>query len=195
MRHFALTTLIATTLAAPAFAAPAQYELDPTHTAVMFSVDHIGYAGTIGIFGEVSGTFTYDMDTQELSDVAVSISSASVNTFLEPRDAHVKKADFLDVEVHPEITFVAASGTPTSDTTGTVTGELTILGQSQPVTLDVTLNKAAAYPFGHKRMVLGLSLTGEIQRSAFGMTYGVDNGLVGDDVEIRVETEAMQMDG
>ena len=185
--------LVSLTLSSAAIAAPAQFELDPAHTAVVFDVDHIGYAGTIGIFGEVAGTFMYDMETQDLSDVSVTIGAASVNTFHEARDGHVKNQDFLNVSDHPQITFTAASGTPTSDTTGTVTGDLTILGQTQPVTLDVTLNKAAEYPFGHKRMTLGLSLTGEIQRSDFGMAYGVDNGLVGDTVAIRIETEAMQM--
>ena len=75
-----------------------------------------------------------------------------------------------------------------------MTGDLTILGQTQPVTLDVTLNKAAAYPFGHKRFVLGLSLETVIKRSDFGMEYGVANGLVGDEVAIKIETEAMQME-
>jgi len=194
MRHLALSSILAiTTLTAPALAAPAQYELDPTHTTVMFTIDHVGYAATIGVFGEVAGTFTYDMDTQDLSNVQVAIAADSVNTFLEARDGHVRKRDFLDVSAHPQITFTAESGTPRNGTTGTVTGDLTILGQTQPVTLDVTLNKAAVYPFGHKRMVLGLSLTGKINRSDFGMTYAVDNGLVGDEVAIRVETEAMQM--
>lgn len=180
------------TLAAPLAAAPAQYDLDPTHTVVMFDVFHVGYAPTIGVFGEVSGSFTYDVDTQDLSDVNVSINAGSVNTFLEARDGHVKNGDFLDVAAHPEITFVAASGTPTDATSGTVTGDLTILGETHPVTLDVTLNKAAAYPFGHKSFVLGLSLTGEIQRSLFGMDYGVAGDIVGDTVKVRIETEAIQ---
>ncbi|MEM6341044.1 MAG: YceI family protein, partial [Pseudomonadota bacterium] len=85
-------------------------------------------------------------------------------------------------------------GSPSSETSGQVTGDLTLLGQTQPVTLDVTLNKAAEYPFGHKRFVLGLSLESSIKRSEFGMTYGVENGLVGDDVTIRIETEAMRIE-
>ena len=75
-----------------------------------------------------------------------------------------------------------------------MTGDLTILGQTRPVTLDVTLNKAAEYPFGHKRMTLGLSIETSIERSDFGMTYAVGNGLVGDTVDIQIETEAMKMD-
>lgn len=170
------------------------YELDPEHTTVYFTIDHIGYAKTLGVFTDVSGQFSYDASAQELGQVVVTIDAASVLTFNNARDGHVKNRDFLNVSQHPEITFVANSGTPTSDRTGTVTGELTILGQTQPVTLEVTLNKAAQYPFAHRKEVLGLSMTASIQRSAFGMSYGVGNGLVGDEVTINIETEAIKMD-
>lgn len=191
-----LTTATAFFLAqsATAWADQARYELDPEHTAIYFTVDHIGYAKTLGIFTGMSGSFMYDVDTQDLSDVSVAIDAGSVNTFHDARDGHVRSDSFLDVSDHPEITFVATEGTPGSDTKGTVTGDLTIIGVTRPVTLDVTLNKSAAYPFGHKREVLGLSMTTTIQRSDFGMTYGVDNGLVGDEVVINIETEAMKMD-
>lgn len=175
-------------------AEPARYELDADHTTVMFTIAHVGYADTLGIFGNVTGSFIYDMDTKELSDVAVSIEADSLNTFHDARDGHVKSKDFLDVASHPEITFVAAGGMADSDTSGQVTGDLTLLGQTMPITLDVQLNKAAEYPFGHKRFVLGLSINAFLERSAFGMTYGVDNGLVGDTVAIRIETEAMKME-
>ena len=194
MRILTTTALIATLIGTSAMAAPARYELDPEHTSVFFTVDHMGYAGTLGIFTTVSGSFVYDMDTQDLSDVQVSIDATSLNTFNAARDGHVLGKDFLDTDSHPEITFTATSGAATSDTTGTVTGDLTILGQSLPVTLNVTLNKVGAYPFGHKREVLGLSMETSINRSAYGMTYGVENGLVGDAVDIRIETEAMKME-
>lgn len=193
MRPFLPSALmcIAATMAT---AEMARYELDPTHTAVYFTVDHIGYAKTLGVFTDITGTFMYNAETQELGEVDVAINAASVQTFNEARDGHVKNQDFLHVSAHPQITFVANGGNPTDATSGTVTGDLTILGQSQPVTLNVTLNKAAAYPFGHQREVLGLSITTEIQRSAFGMDYAVANGLVGDDVAINIETEAMKME-
>lgn len=189
-----LTTVLTGALALPAAAEMARYELDPTHTAVYFTVDHIGYSKTLGIFTGVSGTFSYDMETQELADVTVTIDATTVNTFNEARDGHVRNADFLHVSEHPEITFVASGGDPESDTQGKVTGDLTILGQTQPVTLNVTLNKVAPYPFGHKREVLGLSIDTAIARSDFGMMYAVENGLVGDVVDIKIETEAMKME-
>lgn len=185
--------LTAAALATPAIADKALYQLDDTHTAIYFTVDHIGYAKTLGIFTGLEGSFMYDVDTQELSDVSVTIQADSVNTFHQARDGHVRNKDFLHVEEHPTITFTAAEGTPESDTDGTVTGDLTILGVTQPVTLKVTLNKVGDYPFGHKREVLGLSMTTSIMRSDFGMNYAVGNGLVGDQVDIKIETEAMNM--
>lgn len=193
MRLFTTTALIIA-LGTTAHAEMAKYELDPEHTTVFFTVDHIGYAKTLGLFTTVSGNFMYDAQTQELGDVDVSIDAASFESFNKARDNHVRKADFLDVKEHPLITFTAKEGTAASATNGTVTGELTILGQAQPVTLDITLNKSAPYPFGHKREVLGLSMTTSINRSDFGMAYGVANGLVGDAVDIQIETEAMKME-
>ncbi|MGB5864034.1 MAG: YceI family protein [Sulfitobacter sp.] len=193
MRLFTTTALIIA-LGTTAQAEMAKYELDPEHTTVFFTVDHIGYAKTLGLFTTVSGSFMYDAQTQELGDVDVSIDAASFESFNKARDNHVRNADFLDVKEHPLITFTANEGTAASATNGTVTGELTILGQAQPVTLDITLNKSAPYPFGHKREVLGLSMTTSINRSDFGMAYGVANGLVGDAVDIQIETEAMKME-
>lgn len=187
--------VVFSSLGATAHADAARYELDPTHTAVYFTIDHIGYAKTLGVFTEVTGSFVYDTDTQALGDVQVAIQAASVNTFNDARDGHVRNRDFLDVTTYPEITFVANRGMPTSADSGTVTGELTILGETRPVTLNVTLNKVAEYPFGHQREVLGLSLDTSILRSEFGMNYGVGNGLVGDEVSINIETEAIKSDG
>lgn len=194
MRTLIATTAILGALTKTAQADMARYELDPTHTAIYFTVDHIGYAKTLGIFTELGGGFMYDATSQELGEVAVTIEAASVNTFNEARDGHVRNADFLHISEHPQITFVASGGTASSATSGTVTGDLTILGVTQPVTLDVTLNKAEAYPFGHKREVLGLSMSTTIQRSDFGMDYAVANGLVGDEVTINIETEAMKVE-
>lgn len=186
------TSALALLIASTAQAEMASYQLDPEHTTVYFTVDHIGFAKTLGVFTRLSGEFMYDAKTQELGAVNVSIDSASVESFNEARDTHVRGSDFLDVETHPAITFTASGGTATSDTSGTVAGDLTILGQTRPITLDVTLNKSDTYPFGHKREVLGLSMSTVIMRNDFGMTYAVGNGLVGDAVTVRIETEAMK---
>ena len=118
---FASTALIAAAASAVQ-ADMARYELDPEHTVVYFTVDHIGYAKTLGLFTELSGEFMFDADSQTLGDVSVSINAGSVNTFNDARDGHVRNRDFLHVSEHPQITFVASGGTAACDTSGTVTG-------------------------------------------------------------------------
>lgn len=181
-------------MATPALAEPHRYELDPEHTTIAFLVDHLGFADTLGLFLEFEGGFTYDMESRELSDVSITVQTASVNSFNAARDNHVRNKDFLNVETFPVMTFTATGGTPTSDTTGTVEGNLTLLGQTHPLTLEVTLNKAANYPFGHGRFTLGISAKGTVIRSQYGMTYAVDNGFVGDEVQLILETEAMRVE-
>jgi polyisoprenoid-binding protein YceI len=189
----ATAAFLALATTAPARADMATYAIDPDHTTVAFTVMHAGYARTLGRFAEVQGSFAYNDETQELSDVVVTITTASVQTWHEARDEHVRSVDFLAAEAHPRITFVADGGTPTSETTGTVTGDLTIRGVTNPVTLDVTMNQLADYPCCHGKETLGISATTRILRSDFGSTYALPV-FVGDEVDIMLEFEAIRQD-
>jgi polyisoprenoid-binding protein YceI len=173
-------------------AAPATYEIDPEHATVAFLVAHIGYAKVLGRFTSVDGTFEFDAETGELGDVAVTVAAASVATDHEARDRHVREDDFLDAERFPDIAFTAVGAERTGDREFEIAGELTLLGNRRPLVLQATLNKSAEYPIGDRAHVLGVSARGRLSRSEFGMTYGVANGLVGDEVEIIVEIEARQ---
>ena len=175
---------------APLHAEPVRYDIDPTHVTVAFLVEHIGYADTLGLFREVEGYFFYDPETRELGEVRIVVNAASVFTNHDARDEHVRNADFLNASEFPEIVFTANGGEASSDTAGTVTGELTVLGVTKPLTLDVTLNKVAEYPFGHKRQTVGASARGTVMRSAYGMTYAL-GGIVGDEVELIIEIEGV----
>lgn len=179
---------------ASAAAEPKTYKLDPDHTTVAFLVDHLGFSRILGQFIKVEGGFTYDEETQQLSDLRVTVHTDSVYSAHKARDDHVRNSDFLNIKSYPEMVFTADGGTPEGPDKGTVTGELTLLGQTHPLTLDVTLNKSEVYPFGHKRHTLGLSVRGTVQRSQYGMTYGVAAGMVGDKVDIIIETEAIRQD-
>lgn len=174
-------------------AEPALYKLDKEHLAIAFLVHHIGYADTLGQFLEAEGSFMFDEDAKTVSDISVTIDAKSVFSNHERRDKHVIGKDFLHTEEHPTITFTGTNATATDDTTGTVEGDLTIRGVTQPVTLDVTMNKVGPYPFGDN-YVVGVSARTTIKRSEFGMTYAVENGWVGDEVEIILEFEAIRQD-
>ena len=176
----------------PAQAEPHTYRIDPEHFSIGFLIDHVGYQKQLGMFLEGEGEFVYDAQTQALSSGRVEIPADSLFTDHEERDEHVLSDDFLDAEEYPSIVFEVTDFSAESDTQGTLTGDLTLLGETRPVTLDVTLNKAEKYPFGHKQYTLGLSARTTIARSEWGMTYGVDNGLVGDEVELIFELEAIR---
>ena len=177
--------------AAPAVAAPERYRLDPEHLSIGFLVGHIGYADVLGKFLRAEGDFVLDEEARTVSDIKVTIDAASVFSNHEARDDHVRKADFLDVARFPTITFVSTGATATGPDTGTIDGDLTIRGVTRPVTLDVTLNKTGPYPFGDN-YVAGVSARTTIRRSDFGMTYAVENGWVGDEVQVIIELEAIR---
>jgi polyisoprenoid-binding protein YceI len=185
-----LAVILGLALSAAAQAEPARYELDPQHLTIAFLVEHIGYAKTLGAFRQASGGFTFDADASVVSDVRVTVTTGSVDTAHEARDGHLRSDDFLASAKHPEMTFTAGGAERTGERTFIINGELTLLGTTRPLTLEATLNKAAPYPIGDRAEVLGVSARGTVQRSEFGMTYGVDGDLVGDEVEIIIELEA-----
>ena len=190
--------LAGTVLALAAPAAPAEprtWVIDPEHFSISFSVEHAGYADVVGLFREASGRFVYDPETNELESGRVTVQAKSVFTDHEKRDGHVRGGDFLAAGDHPEIEFVATDYEASGDNAGRLHGELTLLGETRPVTLDLRINKIAEYPFGggvlsDPPFVMGVSASTTIRRSNWGMTYGVEGDLVGDAVDLRFEFEA-----
>ena len=174
-----------------AAAAPAQYRIDPNHVSIGFLVWHIGYERVMGQFAHVEGSFTFDEDAPSLSDLRVTIDATSISTHHERRDEHLRGTDFLDTDQFPAITFVGTGAERTGERTGSITGDLTLHGVTRPVTLEVTWNKSARSPLGGN-YVTGISARATIRRSEFGITYAVANNLVGDEVEVIIELEAIR---
>lgn len=175
-------------MAAPALAAET-FKIDETHTSIVFFVDHLGYSDTIGRFNEFAGSFDFDPDNVENSKIDFTINAASVDTNHEPRDDHLRSPDFLNVDEFPEITFSSTSVEKTGDNTGRVTGDMTMLGTTKPVTLDVTLNQMQPNPRSGV-MVAGFSARGQLNRSEFGMNFG--QGGIGDTLDLFIEVEGIQ---
>ena len=176
-------------------AEPARYEIDPEHLSIGFLVDHIGYARTLGMFRKAEGAFSFDEETGELTNLKVVVDTASVFSNHKKRDEHLRSADFLNSKEFPEMVFTAQSARRTGEKTFVIPGQLELLGKTRPMTLEATWNKSAEYPIGSgllggKPYVMGVSAQGRILRSEFGMSYAVDNGWVGDEVEFIIEFEA-----
>ena len=192
---FALFMLAASSL--PSLAAPREYKIDPEHASIGFLVSHIGYQNVLGMFREVAGSFRFDEETKAISDVTMTIKTASVFTNHEKRDEHLRKEEFLWTEKYPEMTFTMTSAQKTGERTGKLTGNLTLRGVTKPITLDVTLNKVGEYPFGgglfsKPNYVAGMSARGSFKRSEWGVMYGTDNGWVGDEVQLIIELEGIR---
>ena len=171
-------------------AEPRLYEIDPQHLTLGFLVEHVGFARVLGRFPEAEGTFTFDEATGEISNVRVVVKTASVDTTVEPRDRHLKSADFLNVEKFPEMVFESKGTTKLEGRKGELRGVLTLVGITRPLALSVAWNKSANSPLPGEPYVAGMSARGSFRRSEFGMSYGVADGLVGDDVELLIELEA-----
>jgi polyisoprenoid-binding protein YceI len=196
LRHGAAALVVAALVglaAAPqAKAEPRDYVLDQDHFAIAFLVHHLGLADTLGMFREASGSFTYDAEAQTISDVEITVQTDSVFTNHEARDNHLRGPDFLNASEFPTMTFTADEAEVTGETTGKVHGELTLLGQTKPLTLDVEYVGGRQYPFGDKHYAIGISARGAFDRSDYGMTYAVQNDIVGDEVELIIEFEGIR---
>lgn len=164
-----LAAALATAPLTAAVSAP--YVMDKSHAHIKFSVGHLGFSNTHGQFRKFDAEIDFDAGNVEATKVSFTIDAASVDTFWEARDAHIRKADFLDVENHPTITFVSTKVTPTGTDVADVTGDLTIRGVTKSVTFQAKLNKLGPSPFNPAKEIAGFTVTGEIDRTEFGVNY------------------------
>ena len=192
-----LAMALLTCAAGTARAEPARYELDPSHLSIGFLVEHIGYAKVQGMFRTARGSYRFDEATGALTDVRVEVDTASVFSNHTKRDEHLKGPVFLNSAEHPKMVFTGASAKRTGERTFEIAGQLQLIGKTQPLTLQATWNKSAdspigTGPLGGKPYVMGVSARGSFKRSAYGMSYGVANGWVGDEVHMLIEFEAVR---
>lgn len=181
---------------ATATAAPPKtsWKIDPTHTNVEFAIRHLMIATVRGRFGDVAGTVQLDAENPDASAVDVTINVASIDTRVADRDAHLRSADFFDVEHFPVITFKSRRVTAAGGGDLRVEGDLTIRGVSKPVTLNATEEGRGRDPWGGDRA--GFSATTKIRRSDFGLTWNqvLETGgiAVGDEVKISIDLEVVK---
>jgi len=170
------------------------YQIDPAHTAAHFSVRHMMISNVRGEFTKVSGTVKFDAENPQNSSVEAVIDTASIGTRDPQRDAHLKSADFLDVEKHPEITFRSESVEP-EDGELRVKGALTIHGVTREVVLNVEgPTPEHKDPWGGLR--IGATASVKIRRKDFGLGWNValeaGGVLVGEEIKISIDIEAVR---
>lgn len=172
----------------------ATYQIDPSHSSATFSVKHMMIAKVHGGFEKMSGKLIYDASSPANSSIDVSIETSSINTREAQRDAHLKSADFFDVEKYPAIGFKSVLIEKTGDGFKVV-GDLSIHGVTKQVTLDMEdLSEEMRDPWGNIK--IGISGTTKIKRKDFGLTWNaaLETGgvLVGDDVNIALDIQLVK---
>ncbi len=167
------------------------WALDPVHTVAGFVGRYLMITKVFGKFNGVTGPIHIAKDPQE-SWVEVSLDTASITTDHEDRDNHLKSLDFLDVENHPTIEF-RSTGFEGAGEHWTVPGDLTIKGETRPITLDVEYHGVVSDPWGGQRVAF--SAFTEINREDWGLTWNValeaGGVLVGPKVRLEIETQGV----
>jgi polyisoprenoid-binding protein YceI len=168
------------------------YTIDPAHSVADFKVRHLMVSNVRGEFSGVSGTVQFDPENPANSKVEATIDATTIHTREPQRDAHLKSADFLDVEKFPTITFVSKKVVRAGDEEYKVTGDLTIHGVTKEVTLEVEGPAPEAKdPWGNVKS--GASAKTKINRKDFGLVWNValETGgvLVGEDIQLHLDLE------
>jgi polyisoprenoid-binding protein YceI len=167
------------------------YTVHEDHTWVTFSVNHAGWANAHGIFRNVSGDISFDKDDVTNSSVSVVIKSESLDTNSEQRDRDMGGADFLNIVEFPEITFDSTRIEQTGERTAIVYGDLTMIGVSREVALDVVWNNEMPLPWDASTIKTGFSATATIDGTDFGMNQLKAFGL-GPVVDVEIDLEALR---
>ena len=167
------------------------YSIDPSHTSVEFAVRHMMISTVKGRFGDVKGMLEVPDNGQPRLDVT--IAAASIDTRADQRDAHLKSADFFDVEKFPELRFVSSRAERTGDG-WKVSGDLTIKDVTRPVTLSVSEEGAGVDPWGNQKVAY--TATTKFNRSEFGLNWNaaLETGgvLVSDEVKVAIDVQLVK---
>jgi len=168
--------------------ATGRWTIDPLHSRVGFSIRHLGVAKVRGHFTDVDATLEIG-PTLDDSKVTATVALASIDTGQPDRDAHVRSADFLEVERRPTMTF-RSTRLHHSGEDVTLDGELTIGDVTRPITLAGEFGGVA--PFFDGTHHAGFEIAGELRRKDFGLGFGASGALLGDVVKIELDLEFVQ---
>jgi len=170
-----------------------RWDIDVGHSAIHFWVRHMVISKVHGRFARWSGTIQLDPQDLSRSSVAVRIDAASIDTQVADRDAHLRSADFLDVEKHPELTFTSRKVEGAGGALR-ITGDLALHGVTREVVLEAEYAGTGKDPWGNERA--GFSARATLDRRDFGLVWNaaLETGglLVGEKVEIAIELEAVK---
>ncbi len=162
------------------------FSIDPTHSMAMFRVRH-GASMFWGRFNKVTGTVSYDPNSESALALDITMAIDSVDSGSEKLDGHLKSEDFFFVEKYPDATFKSSSSNRVGKATYAVSGKLTMRGVTKPITVRVDWLGTSE---SRRGQTCGLETEFSVKRSEFGIDYGVSMGMLGDETKIIVAMEA-----
>ncbi|MDZ7709783.1 MAG: YceI family protein [Roseovarius sp.] len=169
-------------------AAPETYELDPSHSQVVFTYNHLGFSTTTGMFSGFEGEITFDENDPAASSVEVSMPVMSMFTGWEKREAHFMSDEFFGATEGDMVTFTSTGIEVTGEDTALITGDLTMNGITKSVVLDTVMNqKSDAHPMNN-RPWMGFDANTTLKRTDFEL--GKFAPYVSDEVEVMISIEA-----
>lgn len=171
----------------PAFAKSEGYTLDAVHSSVTFRIKHLNVGFIYGRFNTVSGSWKFDAENPSASSVKVEVKTASIDTNNTQRDDHLRSPEFFGAAQFPTITFTSTAVKKADDTHFDVTGDLSMHGVTKSVTVRMEKTGTGTDPWGGYRM--GFEGTLILNRSEFGITYGIDKGTLADEVRLTIAVE------
>jgi polyisoprenoid-binding protein YceI len=183
---FTASLLIALAAAPAAFAANATWTVDPVHSNAQFTAKHFGIVPVIGTIPIKTASVTLSGDSQIPVAVSAVLDASKIDTHNDDRDGDLRSAHFFNVASTPDIKFTSTKVEGTDPKHFTITGDLTMVGQTHPVTLNAQVLASGKSPRG--RAVIAYSATATIDRTKWGMTYGPM--FVGNDVDLALNVEA-----
>jgi len=189
MRLSFISAAALTLLAGMSQAQAASYAIDPSHTYVTFEISHFGTSTNRGRFDKKEGKVEFDR-AAKTGKVEIAIGTASVNTGFAKFNEHLQSADLFDSAKYPDVKFVSDKFNFNGDKLSDVTGNLTLLGKTQPVTLKAVNFNCYDSPM-LKREVCGGDFETTIDRTQFGMNYGIDWGFP-KNVRLLIQVEAVK---
>ncbi|MGY5107009.1 YceI family protein, partial [Streptomyces sp. 900105245] len=170
------------------------YTVDPAHTTLGFVARHAMVTNVKGSFSDFTGSLHLDGSDPAKSTASFDVQMASISTGNEDRDGHLKSADFFKIDEFPTMTFRSTSAESLGGDDYRITGDLTILGTTKPLSIDLEFNGVAKDPFGNERV--GFEGKTEILRSEWGLTWNaaLETGgvLISDKIKLNFDISAIK---
>lgn len=197
MKSSLIAAILMAPLASAALAAPAAYEMNPSHSQIMFTYDHAGFSTTFGMYSGFTGDIMFDADDPAASSVSVTFPAESMITGWDARSGHfLQSGDFFKVDEFPDVTFASTSIEVTGEDTAVITGDLTLNGVTKSVALDAKLNAATEeYPFPpyQGRAAIGVDATTTLIRSDYNL--GQFAPFIPEEIPVTISIEAVTAEG